>query len=288
MDNTNENVIFKLKDGRNLGYAEYGDRHGTPLFFFHGWPSSRLQAKVLDKEAKKRNIRVISPDRPGYGLSDFAPKRTLLDWADDVIELANSLQMKKFAVVGVSGGGPYAAVCAYKIPSRLTKVGIVVGLAPTDIEGVLMGMATVNKIAWRNYHRFPFLMQLSSTLAFLQARKFLPETLNLSYRAKADQEILKSQEVKNDMARIREQAFRQGKEGCATDLKLYTDDWGFRLKDIKTNVFLWYGDADKNVSLNMGKYYASQIPNSQLKVYPNEGHLIIKNHTEEILKTFQN
>lgn len=284
MHDSGENLIFKLADGRNLGYAEYGDIQGAPLFFFHGWPSSRLQAKVLDKEAKKLRIRIISPDRPGYGLSDFAPKRTLLSWADDVVELADSLQIKKFAVVGVSGGGPYAAACAYKIPARLTKVGIVVGLAPTDIEGVLMGMAFFNKLMWRYYHRFPFLMELSTSVAFLQARKYLPKRFSLSYRAKTDQQLLTS-EVKMDMTRTRGQAFRQGKRGCAMDLRLYTNDWGFDLKDIKAKVFLWYGGADKNVSLNMGKYYASQMPNSQLKVYPNEGHFIIKTHTAEILRT---
>lgn len=284
---SNENHVFKLKDGRNIGFSQYGDLGGKPLFFFHGWPSSRLQAKILDKSAKKLKVCVISPDRPGYGLSDFAPKRKLLDWADDVVELANYLHSRKFAVVGVSGGGPYAAACAYKIPHRLTKAGIVVGLAPTDIEGVLTGMAFVNKLSWRCYHTFPFLMQLSALVAFLQARKYLPESFSLSYRAKADQIILSSKEVKTDITRNRKEAFRQGKRGCAMDLKLYTNDWGFHLHDIKTKVYLWYGDADKNVSLNMGKYYASQIPGSKLTVYPNEGHFIIRKYADEILETLK-
>lgn len=67
-----ENLVCRLSNGRNIGFAEYGDGNGEPLFFFHGWPSSRLQAKVLDMEAKKQKIRVISPDRPGYSLSDYS------------------------------------------------------------------------------------------------------------------------------------------------------------------------------------------------------------------------
>lgn len=287
MNSSTENLVFQLKDGRKLGYAEYGDPKGTPLFFFHGWPSSRLQANVLDKTANELQVRIISPDRPGYGLSDYNPKRELLDWSDDIDELADSLNIKKFSVVGVSGGGPYAAVCAYKIPHKLIKAGIVVGLAPTDIEGVLMGMAFLNKLAWRYYHNFPFLMQLSASVAFLQARKYLPESFNLSYRSKADQAILKSTDVQKSIMRIRNEAFKQGKRGCAKDLQLYTHDWGFDLHDIKSKVFLWYGDADKNVSVNMGKYYASQIPNSKLVIYPNEGHFIIKTHANEIVKTLK-
>jgi pimeloyl-ACP methyl ester carboxylesterase len=114
---------IKLLDGRVLVYREYGDSQGKPLFFFHGWPSSRLRGDHFDQAAKSAKIRLISIDRPGYGLSDFKENRTLLDWPDDVVELADKLKINKFAIVGVSGGGPYAAVTAYKIPDRITKAG---------------------------------------------------------------------------------------------------------------------------------------------------------------------
>lgn len=283
---TQENQTVTLSDGRKLGYAEYGELGGKPLFFFHGWPSSRLQARVIDEVAKNLRVRVISLDRPGYGLSDFKKDRTLLDWSDDVVEVADKLKIKKFAVIGVSGGGPYSVVCAYKIPERLTNVGIVVGLAPTNIDGVLQGMAFFNKLAWRSYHTFPFLMELTSSIHLAQARKYLPDSFSFTYRAKADRAMM-SEKVKEDIANNRNEAFRQGKQGCAMDLKLYTDDWGFRIKDIKAKVFLWYGDADRNVSVKMGRYYASQIPNSKLTIYSNEGHFVIKTHAEDILRTLQ-
>lgn len=76
---TNESANIRLKDGRLLAYAEYGDPHGVPLFFFHGWPVTRLSGRILDKPAKKLGIRVIAPDRPGIGLSDYKHHRTLLD-----------------------------------------------------------------------------------------------------------------------------------------------------------------------------------------------------------------
>lgn len=282
-----ENQTITLSDGRKLGYAEYGDFKGKPLFYFHGWPSSRFQAKILNDTAKKLHIRVISLDRPGYGLSNFNPDRTLLDWPDTVIEAADKLKIKKFAVIGVSGGGPYAAVCAYKIPVRLTNAGIVVGLSPTNIEGVLQGMAFFNKLAWYSYHKFPFFMQLVSFIHLSQARKILPDIFPFVYRTKTDRKQL-SKEVKEEIVRNRNQAFIQGKNGAAMDLKIYTNNWGFNLKDIITKVYLWYGDKDKNVSVEMGKYYASQIKNSKLTIYPNEGHFLIKKHAEEILKTLIN
>lgn len=280
-----ENNILKLNDGRVLGYAEYGNPNGKPLFFFHGWPSSRLQLSPFNEIISNYDVRIIAPDRPGFGLSEYKKDRSLLDWADDVLSIAESLKIKKFAVLGQSGGGPYAAVCAYKIPQRLTKVGIAVGLGPTDINGVLQGMGFFNSLAWKYYHNFPFLMDLASSFLFLQTRKLFPVKLSYSFRAKSDQKVLSSLKLHKDMIRNRTEAFKQGKKGCAHELKLYTDDWGFKLTDIKANVYLWYGEDDKNVSIEMGKYYASQIPNSKLKIYPNEGHLILHTHHQEILKT---
>lgn len=283
-----EAETIALSDGRKLAYAEYGDPNGSPLFFFHGWPSSRLQAQVFDEAGRKSAVRIISPDRPGYGLSDFHSSRTLLDWPDDVESLASALRIKKFAAVGVSGGAPYAAVCAHKLPRRLTKVGIVVGLAPTNVSGVLQGMKFFNRFLWRSYHSFPWLMQVSSVALFLQARKHLPEYFSSAYRSKTDRAVLQTANLKQQILRNRSEAFRQGKRAAAKDLQIYTDDWGFPLQAIKPEVFLWYGDVDKQVSVEMGNYFARQIPRSQLTVYPNEGHLLIQTHAEEIIQTLIN
>jgi pimeloyl-ACP methyl ester carboxylesterase len=80
-------------------------------------------------------VRLIAVDRPGYGMSDAKRGRTLLDWPDDVIELADALSLEKFAVMGVSGGGPYGLSCAFKIPERLTKTVIVGGMGPAIAPG---------------------------------------------------------------------------------------------------------------------------------------------------------
>lgn len=274
--------IFKLKDGRNLGFAEYGDPNGKPLFAFHGWPSSRLHALRIDKAARKLGVRVISMDRPGYGISDYKDDRTLLEFPDDVIELADHLRVKRFAIMGVSGGGPYAAVCAYKIPERITKAGIVVGLAPTNIKGILDGVSWINKFGWANYHRFPLLADLSAFLGWFEV-KVLPINISSFFVSKPDKQMSDSH-FRQMSRESRQEAFRQGFKGAALDLKLYSNDWKFDLKKIKVPVYLWYGDKDESVSLNMGKYYAEQIPNSKLAIYPKEGHYCQITHAVEILK----
>lgn len=125
-----------LNDGRRLGFAEWGIRDGTPVFFFHGMPASRLNGHADLSVLEARRVRWIGIDRPGIGLSDFQTGRRLVDWPDDVVQLADALGFERFAVAGNSAGGPYAAACAYKIPDRLTHTGIVSGVAPFDRLGV--------------------------------------------------------------------------------------------------------------------------------------------------------
>ncbi len=130
-DMLSQTKIFE--DGRTIGFAEYGDPHGKPIFFFHGFPGSRFEAELFHDVALANNIRIIAVDRPGMGLSSFQKDRTLLDWPDDILELADKLGVDDFAVMGISGGGPYAAACAKEIrSSRLKKVGIISAMGPTD------------------------------------------------------------------------------------------------------------------------------------------------------------
>src|SRR5438046_6812360 len=121
---------LRLRDGRRLGYCEHGVRAGKPILYFHGWPGSRIEAQLAAPAARRYNARLIAVDRPGFGMSDFKAHRTLLDWPADVAELADTLGLDRFAVAGVSGGGPYALACARRIPDRLTSVIVVCGLGP--------------------------------------------------------------------------------------------------------------------------------------------------------------
>lgn len=127
-----------LSDGRRLGYKAIGAPDGDPLFYFHGFPGSRLEADLLCKNAEVCGWRVFAIDRPGIGLSDFLRGRTLHDWPRDVAEFANALRIDHFTVIGVSGGGPYAAVTAWALRKRVRATGIVAGLGPLQ-KGAVMG-----------------------------------------------------------------------------------------------------------------------------------------------------
>ncbi|MCP4936236.1 MAG: alpha/beta hydrolase, partial [bacterium] len=143
MDNKRMSQQIKLRNGRKLGYAEYGSPEGTAVIYFHGFPSSRLDWQLFNDNDMlvELNARIIAPDRPGYGLSDFTRHRKIADWSEDVVALADALKIERFAVLGISGGGPYAAACAFGIRERLVKVGIVCGMGPPNAPGVADGVS---------------------------------------------------------------------------------------------------------------------------------------------------
>lgn len=125
-----------LIDSRTLCYAEFGNASGFPVFYFHGFPGCRLEPWQHHRLLKRLRIRLISPDRPGTGNSTPQPKRRLLDYPSDILELANHLGLGKFGILGVSGGGPYAVTCAKEIlANRISVVGLLAPAAPWLIEG---------------------------------------------------------------------------------------------------------------------------------------------------------
>lgn len=280
-----EDNVLRLRDGRSLSYAEYGNAAGTPLMFFHGMPGSRYGAALLDEQAKQASVRVISPDRPGFGRSDFQAGRTLLRWPNDAIELADALGVSRFGVVGVSSGGAYVAACALKIPDRLISAHIVSGAGPMDAPGATDGMMRMNKMMWTLSRRAPF---VASTLWRLVARAAQRNPDRAAKPAKSsmppsDQRVFERPEVQAAFVREFQEAFRGGSRGAAHDARLSARPWGFRLEEIRMRVHLWQGEEDRNVPPSMGRYQAQAISNCVARFFPGEGHAGWIDRIDELL-----
>jgi len=277
-----------LPDGRLVGCSEAGSARGLPAFYFHGFPGSRLDAKFGEEMARHLNVRLISLDRPGIGLSQDRPFRTLLDWPDDVAALADALGVDRFSVVGVSGGAPYALACAVKIPHRLRSTGIVCGLGPLDSPGATVGMERVNRLGISLAGGPPFLMNLVFRFAAFMLRNY-PERVVAHLARKLrepDRAILEREDVKSLLARSFRESVRRGFRGPLQDLRLYAAPWGFRLQDIRTEVFLWHGRLDVVVPPAMGEKMAEAIHGCRSRICDDEGHFsILFNRMKEIFHT---
>lgn len=280
---------LRLEDGRLLGYARYGDPEGRPVFYFHGFPGSRLEARLADRVAARLGVHLIAVDRPGFGLSDFKPRRTIFEWPDDVVKIADALGINRFATIGVSGGGPYAAACALRIPQRLTAVGIVCGLSPLDTLESTDQIIRQNHLTFFLGRRLPWLARISLWRIAYQVRRN-PEGILARMIAglpDPDKAVLARPEVKTTMEENVVEAFRSGSRGAACELLLYTRPWGFLLKDIATRIDLWHGEQDASVPPTMGRYQACTIPDCHAIFCPDEGHFsLVINHMEEILRRF--
>jgi pimeloyl-ACP methyl ester carboxylesterase len=282
-----------LKDGRTLGYAEYGDLKGKPVLHFHGVPSSRLEGDHprVDKIATELGIRLIFPDRPGMGLSDYKPRRSYLDWTEDVCQLADALGLKRFAVVGLSGGGPYAAACAYKIPERLTGAGIISGVGPMEVQENYQGLGKSDRQAMDLATKAPWLLRILfwylKRLVCNNPEGFLAQLgEDLSH---ADKEQVAQPDVRRTVVNATIEAFHKGGRGAVWDYAMVGKSWGFKLEDIRMPVHLWHGEEDRICSIQMGRRVAGAIPDCQAHYYPREGHLsVYAKYYGEILSTMRN
>jgi pimeloyl-ACP methyl ester carboxylesterase len=278
-----------LHDGRKLGYAELGDPQGMPLLHFHGFPGSRYEGLPMDKPGKKKGVRIIVPDRPGQGLSTFKPGRKMTDWPQDIMELADSLELDRFAVTGVSGGGPYALVCAWKIPERLTSITVIAGMGPLNVPDAMEGMKTRNirlfdmarKSPWKLYPIFWIEKVMWTEKTLKKVLTNIPE---------ADRRIVVGElDFLQVMLEAGKHAFIQGVRGAVHEAVLYANPWGFALNEIQSKVHLWQGEADMNVPLAMGRYQARTLPNCVQHFMPGEGHYSLAlMHLDEILESAMN
>jgi pimeloyl-ACP methyl ester carboxylesterase len=281
-----EDRVLRLRDGRQLGYAEYGDRAGRPLIALHGTPGSRLMLRVADEQARRLGIHLIAPDRPGFGLSDPKPGRRLLDWPDDLAELADALGIGRFALVGISGGGPYAGACARRLPVRLASVGIVSGLGPLSDPAILRGLKREHRLSIGLARNAPWLLHALAALARRRWNNH-PETLFARLRTRmpaVDQAIIGRPEVQANLVLSFREAFRRGGRAVAEELHLFTHPWGFRLEEVSVPVRLWHGDADTVVPVGMAHLQARALPQSRLEIRKGAGHYWFFDHIEMLLR----
>lgn len=278
--------MLSLRDGRVLGYTQTGHPLGKPVFFFHGSPGSRLQRHPDETIAHEMGIRLIGIDRPGYGLSDFQPHRTLLDWPADVAQLADALHLDRFAAIGLSGGAPYLLACAHQLPHRLTSAIIISGMGPLSEPVVLEGMMPAVRVGLTLVQRLPWwllslLLESSVNLIRLNpvaAKKVLPASF-----PPADQAIFAWPDLQALDRQDLGQAYRQGGRAFGWDLVLLTRPWGFRLQDIALPIHLWHGEEDTTIPVAMGRYLARTLPACSPHFCAGSGHTLFYSHWREIL-----
>lgn len=283
MDKTNQ--VIELKDGRKLAFAEYGDLNGTPVFHFNGSGGSRLE-HPSDKILQGLKVRYISTDRPGHGNSSPQPKRELLDWPADVIQIADNLGIDKFHVLGWSAGGSHALACAYKLPERIISGAVVSGLAPADRPNPFEGYKGFLKLLMILGRKYPKLVYTFRRLAAKQINSASEKIGDkfVKLLPKVDQAPFDNAQIKEMFIADVKEGYKQGGDGPARDDIIINNNWNFDIREINTRFDIWQGDMDMNVPLNQGKYQANLLPNSRLHIMQGKGHMGLLDEWANILK----
>ncbi len=273
-----------LKDGRKLGFAEYGNETGYPIIYCHGSQSSRLEMHYDLSFAIANDLRIITIDRPGHGVSDFNPTGSILSFAKDAKQLTEHLKVKRFSVAGMSAGSPFALGISYLYPENVCKTAIISGFAPFNKENK-KHLSKEVKMMLSLAKSFPFLLKIVLRVQVKRLNKNPKKALQgfLKIMSQPDQEILKNNSVMKIIEKMFKEAFRNGSIGVAYEISdLLVKEWNFELKGIQVPVTFWQGEKDNNVPFEWAEFMSNKIKGAKLKKYPNEGHLIIFRHAEEI------
>jgi pimeloyl-ACP methyl ester carboxylesterase len=220
-----------LPDGRTLAYAVAGDSDGTPVLVHHGTPGSRLFAALLADAASAVGVRLVVPDRPGYGRSSRPPAGwTWADWRTDCERLLAAESVDHAASLGFSGGGPFALATATS--DRTTRLGLVSAVVP-PIDGWLATLA-----------RFPLAFRLLFGVSDAVARLGGPALVVGQY---TDRDV--ADPVADAVAADFHEALRQGARAPARENRLFAAD-ATEPTVPSVPIHAWHGTRDANTPVD--------------------------------------
>ncbi|MFD3403977.1 alpha/beta fold hydrolase [Kribbella sp. NPDC058693] len=265
-----------LADDRVVEIWEGGDPAGEPVIFHHGTPSGRLQASLGDGAARRCGVRLISFSRPGYGGSTYTSP-SLASVGHDTLLVADQLGVGEFAVLGASGGGPYAIATGLADPQRVKAVGLAGGVGPWrliepadpddpdlpllalvdagDVVGALDGF---REQAAQDFDRMLSLDDADVVDAFFEG---VPGE-ELGWLDAAAREVWAA-DMREALASY---------DGYARDNVAWGGPWDVDPTELTVPTWLWYGETDRMVPPSHGRWFAQRIPHATLIVRPGEGH----------------
>lgn len=274
--------MLTLADGRQLGFAVYGDPNGMPVLNCHGGLMSRSDVALADADARDLGVCILSPDRPGIGLSSRWPGHNTAQWGDDACQLLDHAGVQRFGVMGWSLGGQYALAVAHAMPERVTGAAVIAGCLPLDDE------ATFDQL-----NRMDRLLARLSVKASPAARATYATTHRLAVHhpdrlvtrqakglAPADNDVLRQNPAwfAQSVAEATENT-----AGMVDEYRAMVAPWGFRPEDVAAPVRVWQGTADTLVPPTWANTLAGRVPAADLVEVSDGGHFISVTHRRDIL-----
>ena len=271
--------------GRVLGVCEYGDPQGFPVLAFHGIPGTRLMFRPTDEIARRLGLRIIAPDRPGFGCSTPQPGRTLQDWLPEVEAILTAYEIEEFSLIGVSGGSPFATATAARYGDRVAAMILIGPMGPiADLKGrvetsrmaraFFLGLPTVPGLLRGTLLPANALFRVSPSLQYELFLQALPAV---------DRVILRRPGRKAQVIEDVRESLKQGGDGMRTDLHIFSRPWNVDYAAIRARTVLWQGLGDTIVPVEVALGLGELIPGCRVERVPNAGHFWIYDNIENVL-----
>jgi pimeloyl-ACP methyl ester carboxylesterase len=274
-----------LVDGRRVSWAEYGDPAGAPLVLLHGTPGSRLQFRFLHEPACAAGVRLVTPERPGYGRSDPVPGGiTFPGYAQDLLHLLDHLGLAAVTLAGASGGGGFAVAAAVAHPDRVRRLLLLSAAMPAP-RSALRGMAPqVRALLFLSAHapRVAGRLLAASVSADLDA----PAARWARRRMPAgDRRLFEDPGWRARFAEDFAEALRQGPGAAVADLALpHRNPGGAEVDRLRVDTVLVHGTDDVNAPIGFARWVAAQVPTARLVELEGAGHLSALEQPDRILR----
>jgi pimeloyl-ACP methyl ester carboxylesterase len=280
-----EDLSLQLADGRRLGFRIYGDPKGQPVLFLHGTPGSRLKFSIAHDSGRRLGLAIIAPDRWGYGLTEAPAKPSLADFAADMAALMDHLGQPRFAVGGISGGGPYAAAVAACLPARVTALALVSPVGPIADAGLGPSLPRLHRLCFTVLPRRPRTVS-AAMRAFRWSLTHAPRLAGhlATWRAAPpDKRLIRRSEVRQRLLGSFSEGLRPGTAGPNIDLGIFSRPWQVDLAAVAAPARLWIGARDSNVPLTAVRALADRIAHCIVTELPDAGHLWVSVHHADVL-----
>ncbi len=269
-----------LRDRRNLSYSIYGPDEGIPFVMFHGSPGSRISME--DDLLHRIGVKMIYPERPGYGNSSPHPNATFLSWADDIREFLDYLEVENVAIGGASGGGPFAMACAAAFPERLSSLTLISSAAPQNLPGYKNKMAFGNRLGYFLNKYAPFLMKYATASFAKRMLKNPEKTFDQIFKqlGEADRKVIRSMKEEGTFRVILDhlrEAYSNGVKGHIMDNQILTEDWNILYDKITCPVHIWHGEEDTLAPIPGVRALAAFLPHATPNYIAGAGHLLMEN-----------
>ncbi len=236
--------FVRLRDGRLMSYVERGDPAGVPIVYFHGPLGAGEEWPLPD--ADLGGIRLLVPERPGFGDSEPVDDRLRSDWVQEVEQWADKLGLTRFSIVAWSLGCSYALNCAAWLRDRVSGLDLVSSPAPVERQNWFAGYGKTILTGAALANLFP-------GMATLVARGL--------------------------------HASAQRAHTLVQELEVFLQPWAFELYEIRQPITLWAGGRDVLMRSELSEYLREGLRKAELHLLPEKSHSLIYPLQGKILRS---